>query len=91
VYLGHQWHLGRHHPYRRNCVAFDGQLQGRLAPTQVFIINFLRRAKERDEWLNRRMTKDKDDHVHIHGVKRKNIFFHLPYWQVETKICFDVI
>jgi len=45
-------------------------------------IDFLRKEEEREEWPNRKnmqVAKDKDDHVHVHGVKRRNIFFYLPY------------
>jgi hypothetical protein len=50
--------------------------------------DFLSRAEECEEWLNSRgcTTTMKDDHVHLHGVKRKNLFFNLRYWQVSTKL-----
>jgi hypothetical protein len=72
----------------RNHVAFNGLVEHKLAPIRVLLIDFLKRAKEREEWLNRkkmRATKDKNDLVHEHGVKRKSIFFHLPYWQVDQE------
>jgi hypothetical protein len=52
----------------------------------VPLADFPRRVEEKEEWLNRRKLRpigDKDDHVHVCGVKRKNIFFPLPYLQVD--------
>jgi len=82
VYQGHRHYLGRNHPYKRNRVAFNGLVEHRLAPIRVPPIDFLRKEEEREEWPNRKnmqVAKDKDDHVHVHGVKRRNIFFYLPY------------
>jgi hypothetical protein len=44
----------------------------------MFATNFLARVKESEEWLNMLSmwaSKGRDDLVHVHGVKRMNIFF----------------
>jgi hypothetical protein len=52
-----------------------------VAPIKVFAIEFLRRVEDQEEWLNSwRMqtmwaTENKDDPVHLHGVKRKKHIF----------------
>jgi hypothetical protein len=48
----------------------------------------LRKAKEREKWKSRKVhvTNPKNDPIDIHGVKRKNIFFCLLYWEVKKKI-----
>jgi hypothetical protein len=53
----------------------------------MHVIDFLKKAKKHDEWLNgKRCTTTKmDDPIHLHGVKRKSLFFNLPYWQVSIK------
>jgi hypothetical protein len=94
LYQGHWRYLGRHHPYRRNHAALNGKLEPRLAPIQMSIVDFLARVEECEEWLNMKSMwaiKDKDDLVHVHGVKIKNIFFYLLYWQVEIDhTCFKL-
>ncbi len=84
--LQHQCYLAKGHPYRRDNVAFNGQMEIRYAPPKVSTIDFLRMAEEWEVWLARKKlhaSEDRDqDPIHTHGVKRKNIFFFLPYWQV---------
>ncbi len=81
VYQGHRRYLDKHYPYQRNCVAFNGQLEHKFASTLVFAVDFFRKTEEQEEWLSKitQAWDDKDDHVHVHGVKWKNIFFQLPY------------
>jgi hypothetical protein len=69
----------------RDFDAFNGQLEFRFAPTRVYTIDFLQRVEEREAWLVRRThtLEDREDHVHTHSVKRKSLFFCLPYWQVR--------
>ncbi len=74
VYLGHHHYLAKHHPYRRNWVNFNGLVEHRPTPIWVPLVDFPRRIEEKEEWLNRRKVRpagDKDDHVHVYGVKRK--------------------
>jgi hypothetical protein len=82
MYLGFRGYLARCHPYRRDNVAFNGQMEIIYAPPRVSTIDFLRKAEEREALLARRRlhaSKDKDqDPVHPHGMKRKNIFLSLP-------------
>lgn len=86
MYIGHWHYLAKGHPYKRDNIAFNGQMENRSAPPKVSTINFLRRAEEQGAWLvrkRRHASKDRDqDPIHTHGVKRKNIYFFLPYWQV---------
>jgi hypothetical protein len=56
VYQGHQRYLGRDHPYWRDRVSFNGQVEHRATPTRVSAIDFMKRAKERDEWLSKRIN-----------------------------------
>jgi hypothetical protein len=76
--------LARGHPYRRDPNAFNGQVEFRFAPPRVSIADFLQTTKEHETWLARRThaLEDREDHVHTHGVKKKSLFFCLPYWQV---------
>ncbi len=75
VYLGHYCYFGKSHPYRRNCVTFNGEPQLTRVLASISFIDFLKRAKE-CKWLTRRMwsTIDKDDPIHMHGVKRKKYY-----------------
>jgi hypothetical protein len=83
IYLGHRRYLVKGHPYRRDNVAFNGKMEIRSALPRVSTIDFLKRPKEWEAWLARRRlhaSEDRDqDPIHTHGVKRKNIFFFLPY------------
>jgi hypothetical protein len=65
------------HPYCRDRTAFSGQLEHISPPTWVFAIEFVNRVKELEEWLNKwtQAWYDKDDFVHVHGVKWKSFFF----------------
>jgi hypothetical protein len=76
------------HIYQRNRVAFNCQHEHRFAPTWVFVVEFLRKVEEREEWLSKITWgwDDKNDPVHVHCVKWKNIFFQLPYWVVCLSI-----
>jgi hypothetical protein len=82
IYLRHWHYLARGHPYRRDHVPFNRQIKNMFAPPKVFVAKFLRRAEEHEAWLDRRSnaSKDKEDPIHTHGAKKKNIFFSLPYW-----------
>jgi hypothetical protein len=75
-------------PILEELCKFDGQPKVRLVPSQISTTVFFRKAKEREEWLNRKVqvTNPKNDPIHIHGVNRKNIFFCLLYWNVKNKI-----
>ncbi len=45
-------------------------------------VDFPKKALKKEEQLNRinmHVVENKDNLVHDHGVKRNNIFFHLPY------------
>jgi hypothetical protein len=81
VYLKHQCYLGRAHPYGRSHVAFNGQPNRRCTPISVFVIDFPKGVEQCEEWILSitKAQNDKEDLVHTHGVKRKNIFFQLPY------------
>jgi hypothetical protein len=69
--LGHHRYLGRAHPYRRNRVAFNGQLDRKPALERVSSLNFLKKTEECEEWVKTRIGpwNDKEDLVHTHGVK----------------------
>jgi hypothetical protein len=57
----------------------------RPEPLKVSTSDFLKRVEEKERWLNMktRAGDDRDDLVHSHDVKRKSIFFQLPYWEVS--------
>ncbi|CAM6040066.1 unnamed protein product, partial [Sphagnum compactum] len=70
VYLDHRRYLDRAHPYGRNQVAFNAQVDHRPAPIRVSATDFLKRAEEQEEWLRTRLAdarNDKEDPVHMHG------------------------
>ncbi len=86
VYQGHRHYLGIDHPYWRDRVSFNGRVEHRVAPTRVLVVDIMKRVEKHEEWLSRRISTrthdDKENPIHTHGVKRKNTFFCLPYWQV---------
>jgi len=57
-------------PILEELCKFDGQPKVRLVPSQISTTVFFRKAKEREEWLNRKVqvTNPKNDPIHIHGV-----------------------
>jgi hypothetical protein len=59
------------HPYWKDCYAFSGQTEQISTPIWVFATEFVKRVEQQEEWLNRRtqVWYDKDDLVHVHGVK----------------------
>lgn len=69
------------HACYNGCVLFRGLIR-------VFVSDFLKRAKERKRWLNMKThaRDDREDLVCSHDVKRKSIFFQLPYWEVSVSI-----
>lgn len=92
-YLGHQHYLAKGHPYRRDIVTFNGQMDIRVASLKVSTIDFLRRVKEWEVWLaKRRLHASKDKYqypFHTHGVKREKkkslchigkYIFQIPMW-----------
>jgi len=42
------------------------------------------------QWEDKRSSHDRDDLVHLHGVKRRSIFFRFSYWHVTFMIIFIV-
>lgn len=59
------------HPYWKDRSAFSGQTKQISAPTWIFATEYVKRVEQQEEWLNRRtqVWYDKDDLVHVHGVK----------------------
>jgi hypothetical protein len=91
LYLGHWHYHARGHPYRRDHDVFNWQVELKSTPPRVSAIKFLQRVEEREAWLARRFhtLEDREDLVHTRDVKRKSLFFCLPYWQVE--FCWSTI
>ncbi len=56
VYQGHLHYLGRDHPYWRDCVSFNGQVEHIIAPTRVSIVDFMKREKEGEDWFSKRIN-----------------------------------
>jgi hypothetical protein len=85
VYLGHYHYHAKGHPYRRDHDAFNRQVELKSTPPRVSAIIFLQMLEEREAWLARRFhtLKDRENPIHTRGVKRKSLFFCLPYWQVK--------
>jgi hypothetical protein len=77
MYLRHWRYLAKGHSYMKDCVAFNGQTENMSGPPKVSATKFLRNVEECKAWLDRRSnaSEDRNDLIHIHGVKKKNIFF----------------
>ncbi len=85
VYKGHRQHLDRHHPYQRDCIAFNGQPKHISPPTRVCAVEFMRRVEECEEWLSRRtQAKIVNMTLYMFMVSSGRVFFfnyHIG-WQV---------
>jgi hypothetical protein len=57
-----------------------------MAPMQVVALDIVKWGKECKFWLQCRINRvgAKEDPMHKHGIKRHNIVFKLPYWEVSS-------
>ena len=83
VFGGSRRWTRRNHPYMRN-LEFNGKEEFRGAPARMTSEETFRCAKGRAAFLAKGGRGNfKDDSIHVHRVKRNNILFELPYWQVR--------
>ena len=80
VYLGARRFLDANHPFRRARAAFNNHPEWQLAPERPTGEEILQWATEREQFLREGgVENSEDDPVRLHGVKRRSIFFDLPY------------
>ena len=81
VYLGARRFLDAAHPFRRARMAFNNHVEWQMAPDRPTGEEILRWGIEREEFLRSGSVKNSEsDPVRLHGVKKRSIFFDLPYW-----------
>nr|XP_017233126.1 PREDICTED: uncharacterized protein LOC108207178 [Daucus carota subsp. sativus] len=87
-YQGHRRYLGRHHPYRKQKAAFDGEQEFGHAPIPLSGEEVLKQQEK----LNFRFGKEKKSNKVESVWKKKSIFFELEYWKFHhVRHCLDVM
>jgi hypothetical protein len=88
VYLGARHWTAQSHPYRSNR-RFNGQEEQGTTPVRQSANDILRGAAAWEDYLQGARTgrpgrmDGPQGSYRCHGVRRKSLFFSLPYWQVE--------
>jgi len=87
IYLGGRRYLHEAHRFRRARASFNGEQEWQLPPERPIGEEVLRWGTQRSEFLRNGGVENSDvDPVKLHGVKRRSIFFDLPYWKVRLNI-----
>jgi hypothetical protein len=72
----------RSHPYRRS-LEFNGKQEFQPPPIRMTTEETMQSWEAREACIGSGGRKNhRDDPIHSHGVKRRNILFELEYWQV---------
>ena len=76
VYLSAKRSLDTEHPFQRARTLFNNHLEWQMAPERST-------GEEIFQWSIQREENSSDDPMRLHGIKRRSIFFDLPYWKVH--------
>ena len=96
--------------FQRDKRSFDGNEEHRAAPKQLFVEDVLHQLHGMEHIIlgkaskNKMLAKRKREHAKLeHNLKKKSIFFQLPYWKplilhynldaihIEKNICYSII
>ncbi|KAM0027483.1 hypothetical protein Hdeb2414_s0019g00540781 [Helianthus debilis subsp. tardiflorus] len=101
-YMDHRRFLDAQHPWRRNKIAFNGKIENRLAPKPLSG-DTASALTELSTFKNQFGKTQKKNNDSTCPLKKRSIFFDLPYWQfnkcrhnldvmhIEKNICDNVI
>jgi len=87
IYLGGRRYLHEAHRFRRERASFNREQEWQLPPQRPTGEEVLRWGSQRSDFLRNGGVENSDaDPVKLHGVKRRSIFFDLPYWKVSKNV-----
>jgi len=85
IFLGGRRYLPEDHRFRRARAAFNLNQEWQLPPQRPTGEEVLRWGCQRSQFLADGGVENSDcDPMKLHGVKRRSIFFDLPYWKVSS-------
>jgi hypothetical protein len=84
IYLGGRRFLAPGHRFRRAKAAFNNHQEWQVAPDRPTGEEILQWGMARSNFIpDGGAENSAGDPVKLHGVKRRSIFFDLPYWKVQ--------
>ena len=86
VFLGNRRWLPQQHRWRNARAAFNGHVNHNAAPPRQSGLSIVQRGAWRESYLECSGRKNAEhDPVKCTGVKRINILFQLPYWEIRKR------
>ena len=92
IYLGGRRFLAADHRFRRAKAAFNNHQEWCMGPDRPTGEEVLEWGTARSTFLaDGGVENSNGDPVKLHGVKRRSIFFNLPYWKVQCTAWFNMV
>ncbi|KAL4035189.1 hypothetical protein IC575_003870 [Cucumis melo] len=92
AYMGHRKYLPRHHPYRRQKKAFDGNQEHGTPPLPLSGEIIYNRLKDKTFPCGKRSTRRLNEDISNDYWKRISAFYELTYWKkLHVRHCLDVM
>ncbi|KAA0043012.1 transposase [Cucumis melo var. makuwa] len=92
AYMGHRKYLPRHHPYRRQKKAFDGNQEHGTPPLPLSGETIYNRLKDKTFPCGKRSTRRLNEDISNDYWKRISAFYELTYWKkLHVRHCLDVM
>ncbi|XP_050941586.1 uncharacterized protein LOC127149757 [Cucumis melo] len=92
AYMGHRKYLPRHHPYRRQKKAFDGNHEHGTPPLPLSGETIYNRLKDKTFPCGKRSTRRLNEDISNDYWKRISAFYELTYWKkLHVRHCLDVM